>query len=166
MWNVRHSERITKKTSIWPQCNGGNRRVIKRHHLQSAEKLLGGNTVPCSRPSITINKPDDELTGQNNKKKTTTQEANVNTALRGSRSIGVTRREGELVPPQCCPLLSPTWSYLSFFGNSYRLCSPSPRSGGVSAGCGCELFGIFNIRDSVGRWCWCWAVSLVAALQR
>lgn len=120
-----------KENSSWPQCNNGNRRAIKQHHLQSEERLPSKNTVPA-QPFITevsLFLPHKQPVGGINGAQTA-QEANVNTALIRSYSIYKPGREGKLALLQCCPLLSlppPTWSYLSFFDNSYLFCSPLPR---------------------------------------
>lgn len=55
----------------------------------------------------------------------------------------------------------PTWSYLSFFENSYLFCSRWLVAVDVSVEYRWLIFSIFCIWDSGWRWCWCWAVSSV-----
>lgn len=106
----KHSSR----NGIWPQCSGGNGRVRKQHRLQREEKMLR-NRMARILLSITT-------TAQINGTKTTKVQAQKHQLVRNTMSLSPRGTMSSSL--FCClPLLTPTWSYLSFFGNSYLLLS-------------------------------------------
>lgn len=99
------------RNGIWPQSIDGNGRVMK---TTPSAKGTRSYSETGWRASFPPSPQPRELTGPKQHKRQRKQ-CLVTTAW------SKTGRDRELVPPYRFPLLSPTWSYLSFFGNSYLL---------------------------------------------